>query len=211
MNLLISRERTRVLLESLSRSPGGSQWPRSLSHLHRIFGTLSSSFRGNDMAFIAVLALLLLLFLVIIRALKYRRKGGSRVRRRNYTHHGTQVVIANGFNGFSVCFSCNRGLFVTEQSENNLRDTYVHPRKLFSTYECGNGGRGRISGHPVTSAALPTIHQVDINYSAVAEQFIGVIIVYRYFRRPRERQRGEIFQKFLSTDRSLSRAVISFH
>lgn len=54
-----------------------------------------------------------------------QRKRRSRICWSNYTCDGTQAVIANGFNGFSVCFAYDRGLFVTEQSENNLRDTYV--------------------------------------------------------------------------------------
>lgn len=98
------------------------------------------------------------------------------------------------------------GLFVTEQSENNLRDTYVDTRKLFTTYECSRGGesngggdagdesRPRPAWELLTTVPLSS-HQVDINYSVADEQFIGVIIVYHRFTR-----RAEIFQKFRPID-----------
>lgn len=89
------------------------------------------------------------------------------------------------------------GLFVTEQSENNLRDTYVYTRELFiRVVQCGGGGEMRETnlGRGGVSATVP--NRVDINYSGADEQFIGVIIVYHHFRR--RGGRAEIFQKFRS-------------
>lgn len=73
--------------------------------------------------------------------------------------------------------------------------------------------RGRISGQAGYEALFPTtIHEVDINYSGVAEQFIGVIIVYRHFRRRWCGGRGQKFSRnSRPPDRLLSRAVISIH
>lgn len=101
------------------------------------------------------------------------------------------------------------GLFVTEQSENNLRDTYVDTRKLFTTYECSsNGGDAGDESRPAESCSRPFLssHEVDINYSVADEQFIGVIIVYhRFGRRWTTRNFPEI-----PTDRSLYRNPL-FH
>lgn len=47
---------------------------------------------------------------VAARARKWQGKGGWQIRWSNYTHHGTQVVIANEFNGFSVCLACDRAV-----------------------------------------------------------------------------------------------------
>lgn len=94
---------------------------------------------------------------------------------------GHRVAIVNGFNGFSVCLVCIRGLFGTEQSENNLPSTYVHPREPFTTYDCGNRAADESAPHaPGVTPVAQTVHEVDINYFATREQFIPVIIVYRY-------------------------------
>lgn len=46
------------------------------------------------------------------------------------------------------------------------------------------GHADKSRGSRLRVVARTTIHEVDINYTATAEQFIGVIIVYRHFRRP---------------------------
>ena len=77
----------------------------------------------------------------------------------------------------------------------------------------GEDARTNLRAMPVTRRCSPTtIHEVDINYSGVAEQFIGVIIVYRHFRRPWCGSRSQKFSRnSRPPDRLLSRAVISFH
>lgn len=105
------------------------------------------------------------------------------------------------------------GLFVTEQSENNLRDTYVDTRKLFTTYECSsNGGDAGDESRPAESCSRPFLssHEVDINYSVADEQFIGVIIVYhRFGRRWTTRNFPEIpIDRYIATRYSISLTML---
>lgn len=101
-----------------------------------------------------------------------------------YASWGTQVAIANGFNGFSVCLVCGRGLFATEQSENNLRGTYVR-MYILENYLLHASAVMGVADESVPAPGLTriaqTVREVDINYSAPREQFIAVITVYAGF------------------------------